>query len=553
VRADRRTVSRDDSDDALVIRPSVRIGSGGRRRARAHGLRAGWRPPPVAWSRPTDRRVRLDDYFVDKYEVNNQEYKEFVNAGGYVKREYWTRPFLKDGRTLSWDEAVRTLVDRTGLPGPRSWSNQNFPEDKADHPATDVTWYEADAYATFRGKQLATIFQWEKAARNGYIPQAGVATMPWGVLPGRFARGSREPAPARGRPPCAFGMSAFGAYNMAGTSPVDVERQLRRVPRHRRRLGDPTYDLAGRRAARLLQLSSGFRCVRLATSSVAIGWGASSSRRSASVQGDVATGLPRSRLPIATKTPLDARIEQTYGYPVDARAHRSTASTARARRVSLPPHNAPRPLQVIHLIPAGDVAAGFRPLPDAMDDRMAPFVKAGRAAFGVVLEGYVERLRPAGAVLPDSSTVEFAEMIVSRLTELRRGLDYLDTRTDIDTTRMAALAPSAGSRLGLILGAVETRYRAFVFVGAGLSPADRGISAAANPINFAPHIRAPKLIVQGRYDEDTPARTQSGPLFKLLPEPKWMTLYDGGHVPSIEVIMNATSAWLEKQLGRVSR
>jgi hypothetical protein len=69
------------------------------------------------------------------------------------------------------------------------------------------------------------------------------------------------------------------------------------------------------------------------------------------------------------------------------------------------------------LIPAGDVANGFRSLPDAMDDRMAPFVKAGRAAFGVVLEGYIERLRPAGFVPPNPATVEFTEMIVSRVTD----------------------------------------------------------------------------------------------------------------------------------------
>jgi formylglycine-generating enzyme required for sulfatase activity len=38
----------------------------------------------ISWSRPTDRRARLDDYFIDRYEVSNQEYKEFVSAGGYV-------------------------------------------------------------------------------------------------------------------------------------------------------------------------------------------------------------------------------------------------------------------------------------------------------------------------------------------------------------------------------------------------------------------------------------------------------------------------------------
>ena len=55
----------------------------------------------ISWSRPTDRRVRLDDYFIDKYEVSNQEYKEFINAGGYAKREFWRHPFVKDGRTLA--------------------------------------------------------------------------------------------------------------------------------------------------------------------------------------------------------------------------------------------------------------------------------------------------------------------------------------------------------------------------------------------------------------------------------------------------------------------
>ena len=80
----------------------------------------------ISWSRPTDRRVRLDDYFIDKYEVSNQEYKEFVNAGGYLKRELWRHPFVKDGRTIPWDEAMRTLVDRTGLPGPRTLVEPEF-------------------------------------------------------------------------------------------------------------------------------------------------------------------------------------------------------------------------------------------------------------------------------------------------------------------------------------------------------------------------------------------------------------------------------------------
>src|SRR6185312_4655590 len=52
----------------------------------------------VAW-------VRLNDFFIDKYEVSNQEYKEFINAGGYLKKQFWKYPFVKNGHPLSWDDA----------------------------------------------------------------------------------------------------------------------------------------------------------------------------------------------------------------------------------------------------------------------------------------------------------------------------------------------------------------------------------------------------------------------------------------------------------------
>ena len=48
-----------------------------------------------------------------------------------------------------------------------------------------------------------------------------------------------------------------------------------------------------------------------------------------------------------------------------------------------------------------------------MEDRVAPFIRAGRAAFGVVLDGYIERLRPDGFVRPASSTAEFGDLVVA--------------------------------------------------------------------------------------------------------------------------------------------
>jgi pimeloyl-ACP methyl ester carboxylesterase len=387
--------------------------------------------------------------------------------------------------------------------------------------------------------------------------------MPWGAFyPGNplkdRANFGSGPLPTTS---AEFGMSAFGAYNMAGnvaewTANDSSDGFLATGGGW----GDPTYTFSqfGGRPGFFSSEKLGFRCVRTAIESAADQGGMRIELNQEVPQYTAPSPEAFVKLASAyryTKTPLETRIEQTTQTP-EWKRERITfngANGTRAIAYLYLPNHAPRPLQVMHYLPAGDVDGGFRSLPESMDDRMAPFVRGGRAAFAVVLEGYIERLRPAGFVRPSASTVEFTEMIVNRVTDLRRGLDYLETRPDLDSSRIAGLAPSAGSILGLILGALETRYRAFVFIGAGLPGAYRAISPAANPINFAAQIRAPKLIIQGRYDEDTPLRTATEPFFKLLSEPKRLTLYDGGHVPTIEVLMSSTSAWLDEYLGRVIR
>ncbi len=105
----------------------------------------------------------------------------------------------------------------------------------------------------------------------------------------------------------------------------------------------------------------------------------------------------------------------------------------------------------------------------------------------------------------------------------------------------------------MILAAVEGRYRGVVLIGAGLSRRGAPVQPAADAVNFAPHIRIPKLIVQGTYDEDIPLKTAAEPLFKLLSEPKELYKYEGGHVPPIDVLLKATAGWLDQHLGPVRR
>jgi hypothetical protein len=356
-------------------------------------------------------------------------------------------------------------------------------------------------------------------------------------------------------------MSAFGVYNAAGnvsewTSNDSSDGFLATGGAW----GDPIYTFGqfGGRPGFFSSEKLGFRCARYVTTDAADESG--TRIELAEEVPEYAAPSPQRFAAVSAayhyaKSPLDARIEETIDTPEWKREKISFngANGSRALAYLYLPHHVPRPLQVIQYLPAGDVNGGFRSLPESIDDRMVPFVKAGRAVFGVVLEGYIERLRPAGFVMPAASSAEFAEIMVRRVTDLRRGLDYLDTRPDIDGGRIAAFAPSAGAVLGIAAVALETRYRAVVFLGAGIPATYRVIHATANPINFSPFIRPPKLVVQGRYDEDSPPRTAMQPFYKLLSEPKQLFMYDGGHVPSIEVTMAATRDWLDQHLGRVAR
>ena len=70
--------------------------------------------------------VPLDDYWIDRHEVTNEEYKKFVDAGGYQKSDFWKQPFTRDGRSLPWDEAVLSSATRRDVPVPPPGSSAAF-------------------------------------------------------------------------------------------------------------------------------------------------------------------------------------------------------------------------------------------------------------------------------------------------------------------------------------------------------------------------------------------------------------------------------------------
>ncbi len=76
-------------------------------------------------------KVRLDAFYIDKYEVTNEQYKEFINTTAY----------------------------RT----PKYWNDTRF--NRLDQPVVGVSWDDANAYANWAGKRLPTEAEWEKSAQ----------------------------------------------------------------------------------------------------------------------------------------------------------------------------------------------------------------------------------------------------------------------------------------------------------------------------------------------------------------------------------------------------
>jgi eukaryotic-like serine/threonine-protein kinase len=58
----------------------------------------------------------LPPHDIDQFEVTNRQYQEFVDQGGYQKREYWKQEFIKDGKEIPWDQAMNLFRDPTGRP-----------------------------------------------------------------------------------------------------------------------------------------------------------------------------------------------------------------------------------------------------------------------------------------------------------------------------------------------------------------------------------------------------------------------------------------------------
>ncbi|MCJ7487173.1 MAG: protein kinase [Candidatus Aminicenantes bacterium] len=506
---------------------------------------------------------KLDDFFIDRYEVTNRQYKEFVDAGGYRKMEVWKHPFVRDGRELTWEEAMREFVDPTAQPGPSTWQARDYPDGQADHPVSGVSWYEAAAYAEYAGKSLPTTAHWNVTS-GAYTPVIQFPQLGGFAVLAPFSNfGGQGSVPVGSL----HGLTPYGAFDMAGNV---REWCWNEAPQGRvirgGAWGDNTYEFGRQGQVPPWDRSSknGFRCALFPDREKIpdkafqfVGLGETRDFYKEKPAADAIFQVYKEQFSY-DKTELNARVESREESPEGWIHEKVVFDAAYGGEKVLAhlflPKNAPPPFQTVIYFP-GSASTWERSswnIESFYEFTMflSFLVKNGRAVLYPVYKGTFERGNPAMTALHGGApSYQYTEFLIQVVKDFRRSIDYLETRPDINSGKLAYYGMSWGGFLGAIIPAVEERLKASVLLGGGLVSAGR---PEANEFNYVTLVRTPTLMLNGRYDNALEAGIN--PMFDLLGTPdKNLKLYDTNHIPPRNEFVKETLAWLDKYLGPVKR
>jgi predicted Ser/Thr protein kinase/dienelactone hydrolase len=505
----------------------------------------------------------LGDFFVDRYEVTNREYKKFIDAGGYRDRKYWKQPFKKDGKDLSWKQAMNEFVDQTNQHAPATWQDGGYPEGQGDYPVSGISWYEAAAYAEFAGKSLPTKAHW--GAASGEYSFFGQF---WGdcsvALNSNFVGKGVAPVGKY------QGIGICGAYDMAGNV---REWCWNETPRGRMIRGGAwnenlyMFYNPSERPAMDRSAENGFRCASYpkpesiaASAFQLVKLNAGFNLKKSKPVSDAIFEVYKEQFAY-DNIPLNVRIESKKENPDGWVQEKITFDAAYGHERIIAylflPMNAKPPYQTLIYYPCGS-AFGTPSSKDIEHYHEFPMflsfvIKSGRAVLFPVYYSTFDR-----ADLPffdkafggQDDNRFYTEHMIKTVKDLKRCLDYLETRRDIDTSKIAYYGMSRGAVLGGFFPAVEKRLKVSVLLAAGGDPRGR---PEVNLVNYLPRVKIPTLIMNGKYDI---YMTNDGldvfyDLLGTRSEDKSKMYTISGHTPTRASVVRETLGWLDRYLGPV--
>jgi DNA-binding SARP family transcriptional activator/dienelactone hydrolase len=495
--------------------------------------------------------VRFSDFLMGRFEVTNAEFKRFVDAGGYRRRELWP-PIVVGSDTLAWPEAMMRFIDRTGRPGPSTWEAGDYPAGEGEFPVSGVSWYEATAYARFTGRELPTANHWQHALANSLFP--------WLLPASNFGgSGSRAVTPSRA-------MSHVEVFDLTGNV---REWTATAVGSEVIILGgswsDPYY-IAGTPdvSARPEDRSAG-NGIRLVMTSDDV---LTAARMRARVPTRTTAATVVSRPPLRDEVyeaysrvfdydnselePVVERVDTTRLWIRERITIDAGYAGGRLPIHLYRPTGLKAPYQTVVYWPGWDTFW----LADADEyfaKQMDFIIKSGRAVAFPIFSGTFERRVSSKVRTPAFGTAEYRDNTIHTIKELRRTVDYIGTRSDLDTAAIAFYGYSWGGVNGPLALAQEPRFRTAI-IHIGLLP-PMATTPEVDPLNSLARVRVPTLMLSGEFDPMVP-RENATRYFALIGTPdarKRQVWAIGGHFVPRALVIRETLDWLDRYLGPTSR
>jgi eukaryotic-like serine/threonine-protein kinase len=509
----------------------------------------GTNPPGMIWI-PGPKQP--EGGWLDKYEVTNRQFKEFLDRDGYDKKEYWKIPFVnEEGRIIPWAEAMARFKDVTGRPGPAIWEYGTYPQDRADYPVSGVSWYEASAYAEFAGKSLPPLRHWINAAGTTQLSAAILQLS-------NFA--GKDLAPVGSY----RGLGPYGNYDMAGNV---KEWCMNSSGMNRYILGgawnDPNYMFSVSDLRHPMNRSpvNGFRCAKYKNALPKELRGTVqpqlSDRRGDKAVNDTIFQIYKTIHEYDhgdLKQKIEATAAKSSYWRLEKVSYQAAYGNERVTAYLFLPKNATPPYQTVVYFPmSGALSHQTSENLENLGTRWFDFiVRSGRALIHPIYKGTFERAIDGFNFGKAKHDRVWREIAIDSAKDLGRSLDYLETRPDIDRQKLAYYGYSMGACEGPRLIALEPRFKAGVLIAGGAY--ERGWPAEIDPFNFAPHTRVPILMVNGMYDPFANLTSSQIPLFQMLGTPekdKKHVVVEGGHMVFNEEVIRESLAWLDRYLGPV--
>lgn len=492
--------------------------------------------------------VDVESFFMASHEVTNRAYKEFVDAGGYADQRCWENPFVSEGRTLTFADAMTRFRDATGRPGPATWDAGSYRRGTAEHPVGGVSWYEAAAYACWRGMSLPTVYHWYRAA--------GPSSSPHVVPASNFGEG---PAPVG----TYEGVSRDGISDLAGnvrewTHNANGESRFilgggwdDQEYSFNDAVTAPAFDRSPMNGIRLVKYAD---TTHLAAARAPLKLAFRDYRAEKPVSDEVFAALRP--MYDYEATPINAKIVDTDSTELWIRQRIDMDAAYGGERLTVflfLPRTGKAPYQTVVFFPgSGDL---YRRSYDDLTITPIDFIiGSGRAVIYPIYKGTFERGTELTTDIQDLGN-GWRDHVIAWSKDMRRAIDYSATRSDLDRDRLAYMGISWGGAVAPIMVALEPRIRTAVILVGGLLMQET--QPVVDPFNFLPRVKQPTLMMNARYDSFYPLEASGRPYFENLgtvAASRKLVIYDANHGVlgyARNAIVKETLEWLDRYLGPV--